>query len=152
MYDSNEAALEGTSAVEGDCEVDKNQVLREWPTGTKAAKTIHKTNKQKEGAAYRLGEAMAVLAEATVAKNLLLAEQNLLILMTTLDSQISSRAAQRFIRMRQEEELDKYELRREETRLRLEKEAAEIEAAWIEAARLKAEKIARELAEQEETS
>jgi hypothetical protein len=95
---------------------------------------------------------MAVLAEATVAKNLLLAEQNLLILMTTLDSQISSRAAQRFIRMRQEEELDKYELRREETRLRLEKEAAEIEAAWIEAARLKAEKIARELAEQEETS
>jgi hypothetical protein len=114
-YDSNEAALEGTSVVEGDCEVDRNQVLRERPTGTKVAKTVHKADKQKEGAAYRLGEATAVLAEATVAKNLLLAEQNLLILMTTPDSQISSGIVQRFIRMQQEEELEKYELRREET-------------------------------------
>jgi hypothetical protein len=151
-YDSNEVALEGTSAVEGDCEVDRNQVLRERPTRTKAAKTMHKTNKQKEGAVYRLGEATAVLAEATIVKNLLLAEQNLLILMTTLDFQISSRTTQRFIRIRQEEELEKYELRREETQLRLEKEAAEMEVARIEAIRLEAEKIARELAEQEETS
>jgi hypothetical protein len=100
-YDSNEAALEGTSAVEGDCELDRNQVLREWPTGTKAAKVVHKMDKQKEGVAYCQAEATAVLAEAIVAKNLLLAEQNLLILMTTPDLQISSGAVQRFIRMRQ---------------------------------------------------
>jgi hypothetical protein len=47
------------------------------------------------------------LAEATAAKDVLLTEQNLLILMTTPDSQIGGVAAQRFIRMQQEEELQK---------------------------------------------
>jgi hypothetical protein len=45
-------------------------------------------------------------------------------LMTTPDSQISGPAALRFIRMRQEEELEKYETSREENRRQLEQEAA----------------------------
>jgi hypothetical protein len=84
-------------------------VLRERPGGTKAAKAVQKADKERDGAAYRQAEATAVLAEATITKNMLLVEQNLLMLMTTLDSQISGPAALRFIHMRQEEKLLKYE-------------------------------------------
>ena len=48
---------------------------------------------------------MTLLAEAIVVKNVFLDKQNLLILVTTPDSQIGGGVAQRFIRMRQEGEL-----------------------------------------------
>jgi hypothetical protein len=135
IHDSHEGVSEETSVVEGNGSMDKNAILREWPGGTKAAKAVQKADKERDGATYRQAEATAVLAEATVAKNMLLAEQNLLMLMTTPDSQISGPAALRFIRMRQEEELLKYETAREENRRRLEEEAAALDAARLVAAR-----------------
>jgi hypothetical protein len=103
MHDSHEGVSEETSAMERNGELDRNAVLKERPGGTKATKAVQKVDKEKEGVAYRQAQATAVLAEVTVAKNLLLAEQNLLMLMTTPDSQISGPAALRFIRMRQED-------------------------------------------------
>jgi hypothetical protein len=100
---------------------------------------VQKANKERDGVAYRQAEAMAVLAEATVAKNMLLAEQ-LLMLMTTPDSQISGPAALRFIRMRQEEELLKYETAREENHRRLEEEAVALDTARVVAARKEQER------------
>jgi hypothetical protein len=50
MHDSHEGVPEETSAVEGNGELDRNAVLRERPTGTKAAKVVQKADKVKEGA------------------------------------------------------------------------------------------------------
>jgi hypothetical protein len=150
-HDSVEETQEGTSAVEGNGELAGNAVLRNRPIGTKSAKASQKAEKEKEGAAYRQAQATTLLAEATVAKNVLLAEKNLLILMTTPDSQIGGGVAQRFIRMQQEEELQKYEARKEEDRLKLQKEADEQEVVRVEAARLEGERSAREEAEFAET-
>jgi hypothetical protein len=137
--------------VEGNGDLVGNAVLRNRLVGTKSAKASQKAEKEREGAAYWQAQATTLLAEATVATNVLLAEQNLLILMTTPDSQIGGGAAQRFIRMWQEEELQKYEARKEEDRLKLQKEADEQEVARIEVARLEGEQSAREEAEFVET-
>jgi hypothetical protein len=91
-HDCPDSAPESQSAVEGNGE-DRNLVLRERPSRTKAAKAAHKEDKIRERVAYKQAEATVVLAEATVAKNVLLAEQNLLMLMTIPDSQISGGAA-----------------------------------------------------------
>lgn len=57
-------------------------------------------------------------------------------LMTTPDSQISGPATLRFIRMQQQEELEKFETAREENRQQLEQEAAALDAARVVAARV----------------
>ena len=99
VHDSVEETQEGTSAVEGNGNLAGNRVLRNRLIGIKSAKASQKAEKEREEATYWQAQATTVLAEATVAKNVLLVEQNLLILMTTLDSQISGGAAQRFIRI-----------------------------------------------------
>ena len=52
-------------------------------------------------------------------------EQNLLFLMKASDSQITSPIAQRFLELRREEELEKYEARRATARTLKEKQIAE---------------------------
>jgi hypothetical protein len=126
-------------------------VLRNQPVGTKSAKASQKAEKEREGAAYRQAQATTLVAEAIVVKNVLLAKKNLLIFMTTPDSQIGGGATQRFIRMWQEEESEKHEARKEENRLKLQKEADEQEVARVEAARLEGERSAREEAKFAET-
>ena len=92
-HDSVEEMQEGTSAIEGNGDLAGNAVLRNQLVGTKLAKASQKAEKEKKGAAYWQAQAMTLLAKAIVAKNVLLAEQNLLILMTTPDSQIGGGGA-----------------------------------------------------------
>lgn len=126
FFDRGSPSMEAGSAIAGNGE-DRNPILRERPSRSRAVKAIHKAAKAREEAAYRQAEATQALAEAMVAENAILADRNLIMLMTAPVSQISG-AALRFIRMRQEEELAKYEAAREATRLQKEVDRVEREA------------------------
>jgi hypothetical protein len=151
-HDSHEAAPASSSVQVDQMDSNANTVLQDRPSGTKAAKREHKQGKVREGAMYAQAKATSDLASATLKKMALLEEQNLLILMTTPESQVTSPAAQQFLRIRQEEELEKLLQRREEDRDRKIKEAVEKEIADAETAKLELLRQAAAEAEQKETA
>jgi hypothetical protein len=93
-----------SEAAEG---LEPNVTTMEWPRGTKAAKELQKNQKQKEGAGYAQAKATEAMTAAAFKKATLLEEQNLLLLMTTEEGGIIQPSAQEFLRLRQEEELEK---------------------------------------------
>ena len=98
-----------------------NQVLRHHLSGSKATKLAHKEEKLRDSNLHAQVEATLTLAKATLRKADCMEEQNLLFLMTTPDSQITSPAAQRFLELHKEEELEKYEARKAAARMLKEK-------------------------------
>jgi hypothetical protein len=151
-HDSHRAVPTSSSVQVDQMDSNANTVLQDRPSGTKAAKREHKQGKVREGAMYAQAKATSDLASATLKKMALLEEQNLLILMTTPESQVTSPAAQQFLRIRQEEELEKLLQRREEDRDRKIKEAVEKEIADAETAKLELLRYATAETEQEETA
>ena len=125
----------------GDC--DTNQVLRHRPSGSKATKLMHKEEKLRDSGLHAQAEATSTLAKATLKKGDCMEEQNLLFLMTTPDSQITSPAAQQFLELCREEELEKYEARRTSARTLKEKQSSEYEKFRLEAERAEATKLER---------
>jgi hypothetical protein len=99
-HDSHEATSASSSVHVDQTDSNANTVLRDRPSGTKAAKRKHKQGKVREGAMYAQAKATSDLAFATLKKMALLEEQNLLILMTIHESQVTSPAAQQFLRIR----------------------------------------------------
>jgi len=74
-----------------------------------------------------------ILADATLLKTELLVEQNLLILMTTPDSQLTNSVAHQFMQIRREQKLEKLIDRREaEKLLKAQKLAAEEQLSSIQ--------------------
>jgi hypothetical protein len=86
-------------------------VLRDRPLGTKAAKELHRERKIREGAMYAQATATDRIAVATMRKAALLEDHNMLLLMTTPASQVTTPEAQWYLRLRQAEELKKLEKR-----------------------------------------
>ena len=134
----------------GDC--DTNQVLRHRPSGSKAAKLAHKEEKLRDSGLHAQAEATSTLAKATLRKADCMEEQNLLFLMTTPDSQITSPAAQRFLELRREEELKKYEAKRTATKTLKEKQSSEHEKFRLEVERAEAARLERQALDEEETT
>jgi hypothetical protein len=124
-----------------------NAATMERPGGTKAAKDQQKTHKQHEGAGYAQAKATEAVAAAAFRKAALLEEQNLFLLMTTGEGGVIQPAAQEFLRLRQEEELEKLKDRlaeRKERQLELRRQKEHEALAATEADRR------REEAEQQE--
>ena len=134
---------QSSSVAEGMGDCDTNQVLWHCPYGSKAAKLAHKEKKLRDFGLHAQAEATLTLAKATLRKADCMEEQNLLFLMTTPDSQIISPAAQRFLELCREEELEKYEARRTAARTLKEKQSSEHEKYRLEAERAEAARLER---------
>ena len=106
QYDRGSLFQEEGSGVESNA--DLNLVLQKRSGVSRAMKAALKVDRLKEGGAHQQVEATKVLAKATLAKDEILKEKNLLILMTTPEFQVSG-VALRFLRMHQNEEIEKYE-------------------------------------------
>jgi hypothetical protein len=97
--------------VDGVGGMDSNMVLRDRPSCTKAAKKLHLEGKIQEGAMYAQAAATNRIATATMRKAALLEDHNMLLLMTTPASQVTTPEARRYLMLCQTEELKKLEKR-----------------------------------------
>ena len=122
---------QSSSVAEGMGDCDTNQVLRHRPSGSKAAKLAHKEEKLRDSGLHAQAEATLTLVKATLRKVDYMEEQNLLFLMTTPDSQITSPAAQQFMELHREEELEKYEAKKTVARPLKEKESSKHEKFYV---------------------
>ena len=96
------------------------------PQGAKHAKEDRRLATLRESESHAHANATRAMAEATVKKNQIQEDANLFLLMThPTDSSISECAA-RFLRLRQEEELEKLELRLAERRALKEKDKVSV--------------------------
>lgn len=92
-------------------DMESNTGLQVWPIGSKAAKEAHKAAKTRNGAMYAQAAAQEVLGVAATAKATIIAEHNLILLMSAPDEGGLSMATTReFLTLRQAEELKKLKL------------------------------------------
>jgi hypothetical protein len=140
-HNSAEDVLEARSVVEDEAELERNWVLLRRLLGSKAAKLVHRNEKEKEHQGHAQAEATSELAVAQMRKVACLKDQNLLFLITAPGSE-SNPIAQQYLRMRQEMELKIFEkhMQAEEAREvqeRRDKEASEVAlAATLEVERV----------------
>ena len=143
---------QSSSVAEGMEDCNMNQVLRHRPSGSKAAKLAHKEEKLRDFDLHAQAKATSTLAKATLRKADCMEEQNFLFLMTTSNSQITSPAAQRFLELRREEELEKYEARRTAARTLKEKQISKYKKCRLEAEKAEAARLEQEARDEEETA
>ena len=103
-YKSQAGTMESVGVV--DSPLKSNVSLRDRPMGTKVAKEAQRSNKIFENAANRQAMATEAIADAQIRKVSVLEDQNMILLMQTIDS-LATPTAQEYFRLRQEEELEK---------------------------------------------
>ena len=97
-----------------DSPLKSNVLLRDRPTGTKAAKEVQRSNDFFENAANRQAMATEAIADALIRKVSILEDQNMIIIMQIIDSS-ATLTAYEYFRLRQEETLEKLRERFTET-------------------------------------
>jgi hypothetical protein len=90
--------------------IENHKRFRSRPSGMKAAKEVQYQGKVREAAMYAQAEAAKTMAATTMRKNALLEDQNIVMLMTLPDSQVSVEARE-YLRLRRREELKKLQSR-----------------------------------------
>jgi hypothetical protein len=147
---------EEATGFEDGGDMESNAGLQVRPVGSKAAKEAHKAAKTRDGAMYVQVAAQEVLGVAATAKAAIMAEHNLILLMSAPDEGgLPTATAREFLALRQAEELKKLKLRlvqeaaqeivQEEARirkLREDQEAAEaLERQRLETERQRQEEV-----------
>jgi hypothetical protein len=103
---------EEATGFEDGGDMESNVGLQVQPTGSKAAKEAHKAAKTRDGAMYAQAVAQEVLGVAATRKAAIMAEHNLILLMSTPDEGgLPMATAREFLALRQAEELKKLKLR-----------------------------------------
>ena len=124
-HESQAGTTESVGVVESPLK--SNASLRDRPMGTKVAKETQRSNKIFENAANRQAMATEAIDDAQIRKVNVLEDQNMILLMQTINSSATP-TAQEYFRLRQEEELEKLRKRLEEKAEKKRREREDIEA------------------------